>query len=81
MTLYSQCWNVREVCFEKKARTVPQLWYQTELEQTATLLDQVALRRFIYAHRVAAQSSVIPYGASSHYDMGSYQDTYAFRKG
>lgn len=63
-----------------------ELRYQTELEETATLLDQVAqrgaelsssLRRFIYARRALAQSSLNPYGALSQYDTGSYQDPYA----
>ena len=66
LTLYSQHWNIREVCFEKKAGTVPKLRYQAELEQTATLLDQVALQCFIYAHCAAAQSSVISVGHLDH---------------
>jgi hypothetical protein len=63
-----------------------ELRYQTELEQTASVLDQVAqrgaelsnsLRQFIFARRAAAQSSWNIQGASNQYDTGSYQDPYA----
>lgn len=63
-----------------------ELHYQTELEQTASVLDQVAqrgaelsssLRHFIYARRAAAQSSWNRQGTSNQYDTGSYQDPYA----